>query len=648
MRSLRRSTASVASGLKVAGKTAAALAIPVGIVAAKIGKTGADFEEAITAVGAVGLKTRDQIANLEAEALRLGSTTKFTATEAANAMEIMAKAGFTNKEILAGVGGVLNAAAASGLEMGEVADHVSNVLKGMGLAASDASRVADVLALASSRTNSSIGTLGESMRNVASTARQLGVPLEEVVAGVALLQDVGLDASVAGSAMNTMLTKLAAPTAGMQKQLKKLGVAFKDDTGNMLPFTEVLANISKAAKGAGGNMDQVALLADLVGLRGQKAAANLKDLFEAGKLQSLTTELQNAEGAAEKMAQLRMQNLKGDLTLLGSAVDGLSVALFNTEAGPMRDFVQSITKFVGDNQNDIVGWFQDAMGAAREFGIILKDNFLPVVEPLAEAFREMMTSEDPAVARQWAGTFKSLAANLGKLLGVTVMVGAAFATLTVAVGVAVNSLVSGTIGAFEGLVKFFGQKLFAFTNWWQDLHALFDAEGTSLSDRMLEIGKHVVMGLVKGLQSVATAPIDMIKDIGTGVWEALNESLGVKSPSTKTAYTARMTVAGYVRESDRLLPQLGAAVGRMNSTLSMVGARPDVVGGGGVLEGKSRQEPQVISLAQQHAAASRESFESVSREQVELLIRDPDNRTELRRGARRGSSLRVHHSGNFH
>src|SRR5690606_21107227 len=164
-----------------------------------------------------------------------------------------------------------------GLEMAEVSNHVSNVLKGMGLEASQATRVADVLALASARTNSSIGSLGESMKNVASTARQFNIPLEDVVAGVALLQDVGLDASVAGSAMNVMLTQMAAPTDSLKKKMQQWGVTFKDAKGNMLPFQDVLANISLAAQKAGGNMDQVAFIAELVGMRGEKAASNLSN-----------------------------------------------------------------------------------------------------------------------------------------------------------------------------------------------------------------------------------------------------------------------------------------------------------------------------------------------------------------------------------
>lgn len=342
------------------GSRMSSLAVPVGIAAGAVGlvganiiQAGAEFEAAISAVGAVGLQTKQQIADLEAEALRLGAATQFTATQSANAMEVMARAGFKNSEILAGVGPILSAAAASGLEIAEVANHVSNALKGMGLEASEAARVSDVLALASSKTNSSIGSLGESLSNVSSTARQFNIPLEDTVAAVALLQDVGLDASVAGSALNVMLTQMAAPTDGIAKKMKQFGVTFKDAEGNMLPFQDVLANIAKASKASGGNMDQVAFLAELVGLRGQKAAANLKDLFNSGKVGELTEQLYKAGGAAEKMSKLRMDNLNGDIELLNSAVDGIKISIFGLNSGPMRGIIQATNNWVTANEDVI-------------------------------------------------------------------------------------------------------------------------------------------------------------------------------------------------------------------------------------------------------------------------------------------------------
>lgn len=355
---LDKTLGNVHGGISKIAAATAAIGTVGGLAAFSIGKAGAEFEQAITAVGAVSLETREQIADLEAKAKQLGATTKFTATQAANAMELMKMAGFSNADVLAGIGPVLDAAAASGLEIAEVANHVSNALKGMGLETSEAGRVADVLAVGSSKTNSSIGSLGESLSNVASTARQFKIPLEEVVAGVALLQDVGLDASVAGSALNTMLTQMAKPSDEVAAKMKEFGVTFKDAKGNMLPFEQVLANISKAAKKSGGNMDQVAFIADLVGLRGQKAAANLKDLFDTGRVQELTKELQNAEGAAKKMAAIRMDNTIGDIVLLDSAVDALKVKLFETQSGPLRGIIQSMTKWVDVNKDLIVFEFQ--------------------------------------------------------------------------------------------------------------------------------------------------------------------------------------------------------------------------------------------------------------------------------------------------
>lgn len=363
---------SIHGGFKKIATATAAVGAVGGVAAYAIGKAGAEFEQAITAVGAVSLQSRKQIADLEAKARELGATTKFTATEAANAMEVMARAGFSNADILQGVGAVLDAAAASGLEIAEVANHVSNALKGMGLETSEAGRVADVLAVASSKTNSSIGSLGEALSNVAATARQFKIPLEDTVAGVALLQDVGLDASVAGSALNTMLTQMAKPTDEIAAKMREFGVTFRDAKGNMLPFQDVLANISKAAKKSGGNMDQVAFIADLVGLRGQKAAANLADLFDTGKVQALTKELLSAEGAAKKMAAIRMDNTIGDLTLLESAVDGVKVALFDTQSGPLRELIQSMTKWVETNKDLIVSEFQSWV-------TWLRDNFESIV-----------------------------------------------------------------------------------------------------------------------------------------------------------------------------------------------------------------------------------------------------------------------------
>ncbi len=346
-------------------RTAAAIGavgVPLGLIGADIIRTGADFEQAIANVGAAWMLTRDQIGSVEGLAMRLGATTKYSATEAANAMEVMAKSGFNMGEVMAGVGGVLNAASASGEGIAETAEHVSAIMKGMGLNAKDAfgpwasqtQRVADVLAAVSIETKSSIGSLGESMKNVAPVARQLKIPLEDVVMAVGLLQDVGLDASEAGTATATMLTNLAKPADNVAAKMKQMGISFQDSFGNALPFRDILGQFAIAAEKSGGNMESLAFFADLVGLRGQKAALNLQEMLVSGKFDALANSMKNVYGYAERVAALKDDTLKGDWEKFGGAVDNLKLKIWSLESGPLRNVVQRMTKWVEANEGLVV------------------------------------------------------------------------------------------------------------------------------------------------------------------------------------------------------------------------------------------------------------------------------------------------------
>jgi TP901 family phage tail tape measure protein len=350
-------------------------ALIAGRAAFTVLKAGADFEQAITDVGAVGLKSRGEIAELEAQALELGRTTKFTATESARAMEILAKAGFKNQQILAATPAVLNAAAAAGVEMATVADVVASSLKGFGLEAEHAGDIADLLALASSRTNSTIVSLGESLRNVSATAKQLNVPIADAVTGVALLQDVGLDASVAGSSLNTMMTKLGTVTPTVEKKLKKLGISIKDDAGNMRALPDVLGQFAEGASKTEGNLERIGMFAELVGLRGAKAALVLKDMAASGRFKELNDELRNARGSAEAMAAIRMDTLTGDMTKLGSAIEGLKIDVFKNANGELRQIVQGVTAWIAANRTLLVAMASDPFGWLREAQYLAEDFF---------------------------------------------------------------------------------------------------------------------------------------------------------------------------------------------------------------------------------------------------------------------------------
>lgn len=356
----------VVDGLKAVGAAALAAGAVAGAGLMHVVHTGAEFEQSITNVGAVMGKTRVQIADLEKEAMRLGVVTQFSSSEVAEAMEMMAKKGFDAKEILEGIPGVLNAVAASGQGMAEVSTVVGSTIRGFGLEAKEASRVANILAFTAEKTGATITDLGVALSNAAPTAKTLGVGIEDTAAAVGLLQKMGIDAATAGTAVATMLAKITKPSKEAAGQMAAMGVKFKDARGNALPFVDILKQLVKAGDKAGGNMNRMAFLAELVGLRGDKAAIGLSDMAKSGDFQKLVDGIKNTGDYAEKVAKIRLDTTRGSWKLLTSTVEVLETKLFNLQSGPLRGVIDRMNAWLAANQDLIVQRVQDTIAAIYE------------------------------------------------------------------------------------------------------------------------------------------------------------------------------------------------------------------------------------------------------------------------------------------
>lgn len=81
--------------------------------------------------------------------------------------------------MLSGLPGVMNLAAASGENLGTVSDIVTDAMTAFGLSADKAGHFADVLAQASSKSNTNVGMMGETFKYVAPVAGALGYSAED-------------------------------------------------------------------------------------------------------------------------------------------------------------------------------------------------------------------------------------------------------------------------------------------------------------------------------------------------------------------------------------------------------------------------------------------------------------------------------------
>ncbi len=323
-------------------------------VAAGLGASivrGAEFEQVISNISAVTHASSRDIARLTDKARLLGSTTKFSSTEVAGAMELMSKAGLTVDETLTGVGAILSAAAADGASIEETAASIMSSMKGLGLGPEKMQTFADMAAKAGDATSASIGSIAESMSVFGPVAKQLDIPLESAVSMLALLQDAGIDASSAGTTLAATFSKLAAPTKRTRDELAALGVTVTDTLGNMKPPDQLLSELLKATDKIKGNAGKMAAVTNLVGLESQKAMLNIAAAAGDGRLGKLTEELKDSAGYAEKVANVKLDNLKGDFQKLMGAVGGVQDSIWDLSKGPLREVTQGAKDWILANKD---------------------------------------------------------------------------------------------------------------------------------------------------------------------------------------------------------------------------------------------------------------------------------------------------------
>ena len=319
---------------KGAAAALTAVSAALGAMAGYAVKVGSDFEAGMSEVAAISGATGDELDALTAKAKEMGASTKFSATESAEALKYMAMAGWDTQSMLDGLPGIMNLAAASGEELGAVSDIVTDALTAFGLSASDAGHFADVLAKASSSSNTNVSMMGATFKYAAPLAGALGYSIEDCAQAIGLMANAGIKGEQAGTSFRAMLTRLASPTDDVAAAMSQLGISLTDAQGNMLPLSDVLGQLREGF--AGLDEQQKAAMASTIA--GQEAMSGLLAIVNAAPedYEALAASIADADGAAQSMADTMQDNLQGQITILKSAVEGLGIEFYESIQEPLK------------------------------------------------------------------------------------------------------------------------------------------------------------------------------------------------------------------------------------------------------------------------------------------------------------------------
>lgn len=318
--------------------------LPIAGIGAAALKVGIDFEAGMSEVKAISGATGEDFEKLKAKAEELGANTKFSASEAASGLKYMAMAGWDTKQMLAGIDGVMMLAAASGEDLGLVSDIVTDSMTAFGLAADQAGKFADILAAASSKSNTNVAMLGESFKYVAPVAGALGYSAEDTAVALGLMANAGIKASQSGTSLRSALTNLASPTKEMKKVMSKLHISITDNKGKMKSLDTIMRDLRKSFGGL-TKEQQASYAATLFGKEAMSGMLAIINTSEAD-YNKLSSAIYNSKGAAKDMSDTMQDNAKGGLTQLKSALEGLGIKISNILIPVLNKVVDKVRKMV--------------------------------------------------------------------------------------------------------------------------------------------------------------------------------------------------------------------------------------------------------------------------------------------------------------
>ena len=518
-------------------------------------KVGADFEAGMSKVSAISGATGDELSKLTEKAKEMGAKTKFSATEASEAFQYMAMAGWKTEDMLSGIDGIMNLAAASGESLAKTSDIVTDALTAFGMAASDSSHFADVLAKASSNSNTNVAMMGETFKYVAPVAGALKFSVEDCAVAIGLMANSGIKASQAGTSMRQLFTNLVKPTDAMAQAMEDLGISMTDAEGKTKSLDTLMGDLRQSFSGLSEaqKAQYAATLAGQEGMSGLLAIVNASD----ADFNALKTSIYNADGAAEQMADTMNDNLKGSLTIAGSALEGFGIAIYEKIQTPLKKAVDAGTEDINrlskafqsgglnavvaeageifnDTADEIAGMSDEAAGVVRPIQEIvnvggkLAKTTLPVAASAVKFLAKNFGTLAPLVVSSAAG-MKSFSA-IGKVTTKAVKANAA-ATLVLNKMEKANALqlmaTNGGLTARQTLMAVYNGQITATTG----LTSLWTAAQTKLNVAMTAnpIGTIVVAAaaLVGAMYAIKAATGDAAKaqyELSDSQKEALKSS----------------------------------------------------------------------------------------------------------------------------
>ncbi|GEM_PF-3257364 len=278
-------------------------------------KVGADVRQDLETVRILSQESATAVAGLEKQLVALGTNGPFGPREVAEAMRVLSLAGLSATQVTSTIKPALDLAVVGQTTIEKSASAIVAVGTAYGYQAEQFGLVSDAMSKAAAISMSSVDGMMESFRTSSVVGQQYKVSLNDTATALALLANVGIRNSAAGTSIRQMYSELSGASSNTRRAMKELGVEVIDTaTGGMKPLLTIVKDLNAALSPKDAKAYQRAIQ-DMSNERGAKSLVALLEAFaskakEAGstvetELERISQAIKGAPGfAAISAAQL--------------------------------------------------------------------------------------------------------------------------------------------------------------------------------------------------------------------------------------------------------------------------------------------------------------------------------------------------------
>ena len=249
-------------GIAVTATTVGAAVVSSVNKAADVQKVMVENQNLMRTAGERAATTQKEVNQMYADGERYSVQYGESQKTIAQGYQELIKRGYDGQQALGAMKSILEASKASGDSFDDTMKVTTSTLEAFGMRAEstggmmrNTAKAADTLAKAADVTSTSFKSIGVGMEYAGSSAKQSGVSMRETAAILGVLSNNGLEASQAGTSLQRIFTRLAAPTSTATNEMKKYNLSiddFKDKSGHLESvnaiFKKINANVPKAER----------------------------------------------------------------------------------------------------------------------------------------------------------------------------------------------------------------------------------------------------------------------------------------------------------------------------------------------------------------------------------------------------------------